>query len=62
MFLNITIPTKYLSLNVNSVNKQTVTCDKVYIYQSKFGANAVQGHQDGGERNERGRPCYFRDV
>jgi hypothetical protein len=26
------------------------------------GANALEGHKDGGERNRRGRPCYFRDV
>ena len=32
MFLNITIPAKRLSLNVNSVNKQTVTFYEVYNY------------------------------
>jgi len=32
MFQNITVPTKYLSLNVNSINKGAVICDKSYIY------------------------------
>ena len=30
MFLNVTIPTKLLSLNVNSFNKQTVKSNKGY--------------------------------
>ena len=32
MFQNITIPTKYLSLYFNSVNKSIVTCNKGYNY------------------------------
>jgi len=32
MFQNITIPTEYLSLNINSINKRILLCGKIYIY------------------------------